>query len=79
MAFVKVYYKGNSEEEKAAALEIALKSFKRKSEKEGIIKEVRRREEYQPPSVTRRMKRKEAIKRARRAESKRRRYFTRDK
>lgn len=79
MAFVKVFYKGNTEEEKAQALEIALKSFKRKSEKEGIVKEVRRREAYQPPSVTKRMKRKEAIKRTRRIESKRRKYFNRDK
>ena len=78
MAFVKVYYKGGSDEERATALEIALKSFKRKVEREGIIKEVRNREEYTPPSVRKRMKQKEAIKRARRMESKKRRFY-RDK
>ena len=78
MAFVKVYYKGTSDEEKATALEIALKSFKRKVEREGTIKEVRDREEYTPPSVRKRLKKKEAIKRARRMESKKRRFF-RDK
>lgn len=78
MAFVKVYYKGSSEEERSAALEIALKSFKRKVEREGVIKEVRAREQYTPPSVQRRLKKKEAIKRARRMESKKRRFF-RDK
>ena len=74
MSFVKVFYKGFSDEEKAAALESALKSFKRKCEREGIIREVRRREEYQSPSVVKRMKKKEAIKRARKQEFKRRRY-----
>lgn len=75
MAYVKVYYKGDSEEEKATALEIALKSFKRKVEREGVLKELRNREQYTPPSVQKRLKRKEAIKRARRMASKKRRYF----
>ena len=73
-AFVKVFYRGTSDEEKAAALESALKSFKRKVEREGTIKEVRRREEYQPPSVVKRMKHKESIKRSKKMESKRRRF-----
>ncbi len=42
-------------------IERALKKFKRKSEKTGIIKEVRTRREFQKPSVTRRKKMQHAV------------------
>ncbi len=42
-------------------IERALKKFKRKAEKTGIIKEVRTRREYQKPSVTKRIKMQHAI------------------
>jgi small subunit ribosomal protein S21 len=42
-------------------IERALKKFKRKAEKTGVIKEVRTRREYQKPSVTRRKKMQHAI------------------
>ena len=74
MAYVKVFYKDNSDEGRLAAVESAIKSFKRKVEKEGIIKDVKKREEYNPPSVIKRIKHKEAVKRNRKAESKRRRF-----
>lgn len=74
MAYVKVFYKDSSEEGRLAAVESAIKSFKRKVEKEGIIKDVRKREEYNPPSVVKRIKHKEAVKRNKKAEAKRRRF-----
>ncbi len=42
-------------------IERALKKFKRKSEKTGIIKEARRRREYRKPSVTKRVQMQHAI------------------
>ena len=42
-------------------IEKALKKFKRKSEKTGVIKEVRTRREFQKPSVTRRKKMQHAV------------------
>lgn len=75
MAYVRVFPKGNSKEDRDQALEQALKAFKRQVDKEGIIKDVRKREEYIPPSVERRNKQKEAIKRARRIEAKKRRFL----
>ncbi len=37
-------------------IERALKKFKRKFEKTGVVKELRRRQQYDKPSVTKRLK-----------------------
>lgn len=42
-------------------IETALKKFKRKSEKTGVIKEVRNRKQYNKPSVVKRIKMQHAI------------------
>lgn len=42
-------------------IERALKRFKRKSEKTGIIKEIRTRKQYEKPSVLKRIKMQHAI------------------
>ncbi len=42
-------------------IEKALKKFKRKFEKTGIVKEIRRRQQFDKPSVTKRLKKKHAI------------------
>ena len=42
-------------------IERALKKFKRKAERIGIVKEVRRRREFEKPSVTKRVKMQHAI------------------
>jgi len=42
-------------------IERALKKFKRKYEKTGIVKELRRRQQYNKPSVLRRLKMEHAI------------------
>lgn len=42
-------------------IERALKKFKRKSEKTGVIKEVRARKQYDKPSVLKRIKMQHAI------------------
>ena len=52
MVFVKV--------RDAEHLEEALKRFKRECEKNGILKEIKRRETYMPPSVKRKIKSQEA-------------------
>jgi len=64
MVFVKV--------RDAEHLEEALKRFKRECEKNGILREIKRRETYTPPSVKRKLKSEEAQRRARR--TKRRRF-----
>lgn len=78
MAFVKVFVNGNTQEDRDKALEKALNAFRKQVTKEGIVQEVKKREEYLPPSVTKRIKRKEAIKRANKLARKRQRFF-RDK
>ena len=47
------------------SLENALKRFKRKVQKDGIIADMKRKEEYVKPSVTRKLKSANARKRAR--------------
>lgn len=42
-------------------IEKALKKFKRKSEKTGVIKEVRTRKQFEKPSVVKRVKMQHAI------------------
>ena len=64
MVFVKV--------RDAEHLEEAIKRFKRECEKNGILREIKRRETYTPPSVKRKLKSEEAPRRARR--TKRRRF-----
>ena len=46
-------------------LESALKRFKRKCQKDGIIGDIRRKEAYYKPSVAKKMKREAARKKAR--------------
>jgi small subunit ribosomal protein S21 len=46
----------------------ALKVFKQKNAKDGLLKEVRKREHYSKPGVKRREAKKEAIKNSRRRE-----------
>lgn len=46
-------------------LESALKRFKRKCQKDGIVGDVRRKDAYYKPSVAKKMKREEARKKAR--------------
>ena len=64
MVFVKV--------RDAEHLEEAIKRFKRECEKNGILREIKRRETYTPPSVKRKLKSEEAQRRAR--PTKRRRF-----
>lgn len=52
-------------------VEEALRALKRKLLKEGILKELRQRQFYEPPSARRRRERAAAIARARKAERKR--------
>ena len=47
------------------SLESALKRFKRKCQKDGIIGDIRRKEAYDKPSVAKKKKRKAARKKAR--------------
>ena len=63
MVFVKV--------RDAEHLEEALKRFKRECEKNGILREIKRRETYMPPSVKRKIKSQEAQRRARRTKHRR--------
>ena len=63
MAYIKVFYRGDTEEERQKSFEQALKAFKRAAEREGIIKDLRKREEYISPSKKRRERHKEAVKR----------------
>lgn len=42
-------------------IERALKKFKRKFEKTGVVKELRRRQQYNKPSVLKRLEKKHAI------------------
>ena len=42
-------------------IEKALKKFKRKFEKTGIVKELRRRQQFDKPSVTKRLKKERAV------------------
>lgn len=42
-------------------IEKALKKFKRKYEKTGVVKELRRRKEFEKPSVTRRQQKLHAV------------------
>ena len=42
-------------------IERALKKFKRKFEKTGVVKELRRRQQFDKPSVTKRLKKERAV------------------
>ena len=75
MAFVKVFVNGNMQEDRDKELEKALNACRKQVAKEGMVQEVKKREEYLPPSVTKRIKRKEAIKRANKLARKRQRFF----
>ena len=55
-------------------LEYALKKFKKQVEEEGLMRELRKREYYRPPSLKRAEKSKEAEKRRRSLELKQKRY-----
>lgn len=49
------------------SLDNAIKRFKRKCQKDGIVGDLRKHEQYEKPSVKRKKKQKAAIKRARKA------------
>ena len=49
-------------------LDMALKELKRKMKKENILQELKKKEHHLPPSMKRKLKRQEAIKRLRRDE-----------
>lgn len=47
-------------------LELAIRIFKKKGQKEGLIKEARRRKEYEKPSIRKRRKEEESVARVKR-------------
>lgn len=53
------------------ALEEALRRFKRECERNGVLKEVKRREHYMSPAVKRKLKAAEARRKQRRAKRRR--------
>jgi small subunit ribosomal protein S21 len=53
------------------ALEEALRRFKRECERNGVLKEVKRREHYMTPAVKRKLKAAEARRKQRRAKRRR--------
>ncbi|MDD2773027.1 MAG: 30S ribosomal protein S21 [Elusimicrobiales bacterium] len=53
------------------SIEEALKRFKRECERNGILKEIKRREFYQSPSIKRKLKSQEAQRKMRRARHRR--------
>ena len=60
-----------TKEEISQSIEAALKTFKRKVNREGIIQEVRKREFYLKPGVKRRLKHENALKAKRKLAKKR--------
>lgn len=48
------------------SIEEAIRRFKRDCQRNGILKEIRRREHYTPPSVRKKLKKKEAQRKLRR-------------
>lgn len=65
MVFVKV--------REGEAIEDALRRFKRECERNGVLREIKRRDHYIPPGVKRKLKAIEARRKIRRAQSRRRR------
>ena len=63
MVFVKI--------REGESIEEALRRFKRECERNGILKEIKRREYYLSPSVRRKLKEQEARRKARRQRRKR--------
>ena len=55
------------------SIEEALRRFKRECERNGILKEIRRREHYAAPSVRRKLKQQELLRKLRRLKRRRRR------
>lgn len=55
---------------KGESIDVALKKFKKKVEKEGIMLEIKRREYYVAPSLKKRLKRERALKARQKAETK---------
>ncbi len=49
------------------SVESAIKRFKRKCQKDGIIGDIRKHEQFEKPSIMKKKKQKAAIKRARKA------------
>jgi small subunit ribosomal protein S21 len=66
---VKVNITGDYKKDRAA-VDIALRDFKKKIKKSGIMSELRRREAYMPPSKYKKWRKNEAIKRRKRDERK---------
>lgn len=63
MVFVKI--------REGESIEEALRRFKRDCERNGILKEIRRREHYQSPSVRRKIQRQETLRKIRRLKRRR--------
>lgn len=65
---MKVYVKkGFTTEESAENLEAAIKLFKRKVTRDGVLQECRKREYYVKPGIKKRLKHEEALKQQRKA------------
>lgn len=56
-------------------VEQALRVAKRKSQKEGLYREMKERQRYEKPKVTRKLKKEEAIRNEKRRQSKQRMVF----
>ena len=69
---MKVYVKrGDSPSEKQENLEAALRTFKRKVNRDGVLQECRKREYYVKPGIKKRLKHEAAMKERRRILKKR--------
>lgn len=55
-------------------IEVALKRFKKKIQKAGILSEIKRRERYEKPSIKRKRKKEAALKRSRKTGASKKRY-----
>lgn len=69
MIEVKVHNTGDLKKDKAA-VDHALREFKKRIKKSGLMNELRQREAYMSPSKERRYRRNEALKRRKREEKK---------
>lgn len=76
MAYVRVMYNDPKNEDPDKALEKAIAAFKRQVNKEGILKDLRKKECYVPKSIVKRAKLKESIVRQRKKDSRRNRFFS---
>jgi small subunit ribosomal protein S21 len=69
MSYVEIRLTGDDKKDKAL-FEVGLREFKKRMKKSGILNDMRRKEFYMRPSIARRYKKNEAIKRRKREENK---------